>query len=69
MTKREKRVINAFIGCVRSGEYSFDYACLLIEDTQRYGYLSETAKQQFYDACGDETDEENPAGGCVEVEA
>lgn len=57
MTKREKRVINAFIACVRSGEYTFEYACLLIEDTQRYGWLSEAAKEAFYEACEPEEDE------------
>ena len=48
MTKRETRVINAFINCVKNGEYTFDYACLLIEDNQRYGWLSEKAKEVFY---------------------
>lgn len=50
MTKREKRVINAFINCVNSGEFTFDYACLLIEDTSKYGWLSVIAKNAFYDA-------------------
>jgi hypothetical protein len=50
MSKREKRVIDAFINCVRSGEYTLDYAILLIEDNQRYGWLSETAKDAFYEA-------------------
>ncbi len=49
MTKRETRVINAFINCVSSGEYSEDYAILLIEDNQRYGWLSEEAKEVFYE--------------------
>lgn len=50
MTKREKRVINAFISCVKSGEFTEEYAILLIEDTQRYGWLSEAAKEVFYNA-------------------
>ena len=50
MTKRETRVINAFINCVKNGEYTFDYACLLIEDNARYGWLSEEAKEVFYAA-------------------
>lgn len=29
MTKREKRVITAFINCIKSGEYSVDYAITL----------------------------------------
>ena len=49
MTKREQRVINAFLTCIKAGEFSEDYAILLIEDTQRYGWLSETAKDYFYD--------------------
>ena len=48
MTKREKRVINAFINCVKSGEFTFEYASLLIEDNAKYGYLSEEAKEVFY---------------------
>ena len=48
MSKRENRVINAFINCVKRGEYTFEYACLLIEDMQRYGYLTDEAKEVFY---------------------
>lgn len=50
MTKRESRVINAFINCVKSGEFSEDYAITLIEDQQKYGWLSEEAKEVFYEA-------------------
>lgn len=57
MTKREKRVITAFINCVKSGEYTLDYAIILIEDNQRYGWLSEAAKEYFYDAFPEEEDE------------
>lgn len=53
MTKREQRVINAFITCVMSGEYSLSYAILLIEDDERYGWLSEEAKEKFYEAFED----------------
>ena len=58
LNRREKRVIQAFINCVRSGEYSLDYAIILIEDTARYGWLSEDAKEAFYDAV---LPEEEPA--------
>lgn len=54
MTKREKRVIDAFIACVKSGEFTVEYAILLIEDTQRYGWLSEAAKEVFYEAIEEE---------------
>lgn len=57
MSKRELRVINAFINCVYSGEYTFDYAVILIEDTMRYGWLSEEAKEMFYDAFEEEEEE------------
>ena len=49
MSKRETRVINAFINCVQNGEYTADYAVLLIEDNARYGWLSEDAKDVFYE--------------------
>ena len=48
MTKREKRVITAFLNCIAHGEYTVDYAITLIEDNARYGWLSETAKDYFY---------------------
>ena len=57
MTKREQRVINAFLNCIKHGEYTEDYAITLIEDQQRYGWLSEMAKEHFYD----ELDKMHPA--------
>ena len=48
MTRREICVIHAFINCVRRGEFTLDYAITLIEDNQRYGWLSEEAKEVFY---------------------
>ena len=61
MTRRESRVINAFINCVRSGEYSLDYAIILIEDNSKYGWLSEAAKEYFYEAVDPEPEEEEEA--------
>lgn len=49
MTKREQRVISAFLNCIRHGEYTEDYAITLIEDNQRYGWLSDEAKDYFYE--------------------
>ena len=49
MTKRETRVITAFLNCVKSGEFTEDYAIVLIEDTQKYGWLSDEAKDYFYE--------------------
>ena len=54
LTKREQRVIRAFINCVHSGEYTFDYAIILIEDETKYGWLSEEAKDVFYAEFEDE---------------
>lgn len=48
LTTREIRVLNAFKNCIEHGEYSEDYAILLIEDNQRYGWLSNDAKSEFY---------------------
>jgi hypothetical protein len=48
MTKREERVVNAFIECVKKGEFSLEYATTLIEDNNKYGYLTEEAKEVFY---------------------
>lgn len=57
MTKREIRLINAFLDCVKHGEFSESYAITLIEDNQRYGWLSEAAKDYFYE----ELDKMHPA--------
>ena len=69
MTKREKRVINAFINCIKQKEYTVDYAILLIEDSQRYGWLSDTAKDVFYDFIDSlEPEGEEPESGAVDAE-
>ena len=57
MSKRETRLINAFLNCIRHGEYTEDYAITLIEDSQRYGWLTDTAKDYFYE----ELDKMHPA--------
>lgn len=49
LTKREQRVINAFINCIFHGEYTEDYAITLIEDNARYGWMSNEAKDLFYE--------------------
>jgi hypothetical protein len=59
MTKREERVINAFIECVKKGEFSFEYATTLIEDNNKYGYLTEEAKEVFYKAFEEPEETEN----------
>lgn len=48
MNKRQERVIRAFVNCVKNGQYSFDYAVTLIENNEKYGYLTEEAKEIFY---------------------
>lgn len=59
LTKRESRVIHAFINCVRRREYTLEYAITLIEDNQRYGWLSDAAKEYFY-AAFEEEEEPTP---------
>lgn len=49
ITKREKRVVDAFINCIVHGDYTEDYAITLIEDESRYGWLSDAAKDYFYE--------------------
>lgn len=49
LTKRERRVITAFINCIIHGEYTEDYAITLIEDNARYGWMSNEAKDVFYE--------------------
>lgn len=59
MTKREQRVITAFLNCIKHGEYTVDYAITLIEDNARYGWMSDAAKDYFYEQI--EPEEEEPA--------
>ena len=69
MTKREKRVINAFINCIKHKEYTVDYAILLIEDSQRYGGLSDAAKDVFYEFVDSlEPEETEPESETVDAE-
>ena len=68
MTKREKRVINAFLNCIAHGEYTADYAITLIEDNQRYGWLSDTAKDYFYEQIEPEEEEPIEEGSTEEAE-
>lgn len=60
MIKREQRVIQAFINVVKSGEYSYDHASILMNDAERYGYLSEEAKEPFYSAFEGAEETEEP---------
>ena len=48
MSKRELSVIKAFINVVKTGEYTFDYAWIMMNDNERYGYLTDEAKELFY---------------------
>ncbi len=68
MNKREKRVINAFINCVNKGEFTFDYAVVLIESNEKYGYLGDEAKETFYNAFAELTETEEIVEESEEVE-
>lgn len=47
MKKREKRVVDAFVNCIKHGEFSVDYADVLISDQSKYGWLSEAALDYY----------------------
>jgi len=47
MKKREKRVVDAFVNCIKHGEFSVDYADVLIADNSKYGWLSEQALDYY----------------------
>lgn len=47
MKKREKRVIDAFVNCIAHGEFTIDYADVLISDHSKYGWLSEAALNYY----------------------
>ena len=47
MKKREKRVIHAFVNCIAHGEFTIDYADVLIADQSKYGWLSEQALDYY----------------------
>ena len=47
MSKREKRVIDAFVNCIKHGEFTIDYADVLIADQSKYGWLSEKALEYY----------------------
>lgn len=50
--KRAERVVQAFINCVHTGQYTLDYAIVLIEDNSKYGYLMQEDKDVFYKEFG-----------------
>lgn len=69
MTKRETRVINAFLNCIRSGEFTEEYAIVLIEDQSKYGWLSDEAKDYFYEELDKRHPEPEPEPNEPEAES
>lgn len=47
MKKREKRVVDAFVNCIKHGEFTIDYADVLISDQSKYGWLSDEALDYY----------------------
>lgn len=47
MTKRMKRVVDAFVNCIKHGEFSVDYADVLISDQSKYGWLNDAALNYY----------------------
>ena len=46
MTKREKRIVDALVNCVRHGEFTIDYADLRAYDITAY-HLSDVALDYY----------------------
>ncbi len=47
LPRRMKRLIDAFVNCIKHGEFSVDYADVLIADQSKYGWLSEAALDYY----------------------
>ena len=47
MSKRMKRTVDAFVNCIKHGEFTIDYADVLIADQSKYGWLSEQALEYY----------------------
>ena len=47
ISKREKRLVDAFVNCIAHGEFTIDYADVLIADQSKYGWLSEQALDYY----------------------
>ena len=47
MPKKMKRTVDAFVNCIKHGEFSVDYADVLIADQSKYGWLSEAALDYY----------------------
>lgn len=47
LRKKDKRVVDAFVNCIKHGEFSVDYADVLIADQSKYGWLSEAALDYY----------------------
>ena len=47
LRKKEKRLVDAFVNCIKHGEFSVDYADVLIADQSNYGWLSEAALEYY----------------------
>ena len=48
MRRRAERLLKAMENCVKDGRFTPDYAITLIEDDQRYGWLTDEEKESFY---------------------
>lgn len=47
LRRKEKRVVDAFVNCIKHGEFTIDYADVLIADQSKYGWLSEQALEYY----------------------
>lgn len=47
LPRRMKRLIDAFVNCIKHGEFSIDYADVLISDQSKYGWLNDAALDYY----------------------
>ena len=48
MTEREHMVVEAFLRAYRDGDWTYTYIVLALEDDERFGWMSDEAKQAVY---------------------
>ena len=56
-----KRTVDAFVNCIKHGEFTIDYADVLISDQSKYGWLSEAALDYYEEQTAQFREEEEEA--------
>lgn len=61
LSRRMKRTVDAFVNCIKHGEFTIDYADVLISDQSKYGWLSEAALDYYEEQTAQFREEEEEA--------